>query len=135
MAQCQGSRALKKDFFWSSPVLGRKILRKSQSAWRPTQCKSGLGNNRVLGVTIYCTFFNNNSLPPLRFLCYKILLKKISYNRGMLIEQIFELKGAGPLGRINTSITGCFHHKTIISKENIRLDCYVLLKFCTRQCA
>ena len=52
----------------------------------------------------------------------------------MLIEQIFELRGPGSLGRICTPITGCFHDKTIISKENIRLDCYLLLKYCRRQC-
>ena len=45
----------------------------------------------------------------------------------MLIKQIFELRGPVPPGRICTSITGCFHDKTIISKENIRLDCYLLL--------
>ena len=39
----------------------------------------------------------------------------------MLIEQIFELRRPGPPGRI-TPITGWFHDKTIISKENIRLD-------------
>ena len=33
----------------------------------------------------------------------------------MLIEQIFELRGPGPPGRICTPITGCFHDKTIIS--------------------
>ena len=54
--------------------------------------------------------------------------------RGMLIEQIFELRGPGPLSRICTPITGCFHDKTIISNENIRLDCYLLLKYCKRQC-
>ena len=37
----------------------------------------------------------------------------------MLIKQIFELRGPAPLGRIRTPITGCFHDKTIISKENI----------------
>ena len=52
----------------------------------------------------------------------------------MRIEQIFELKGPGPLGRTCTPITGCFHDKTIISEENIRLDCYLLLKYCRRQC-
>ena len=31
--------------------------------------------------------------------------------RGMLIEQIFKLRGPGPLGRISTSLTGCFHEK------------------------
>ena len=52
----------------------------------------------------------------------------------MLIKQIFELRGPGPLGLVCTPITGCFYDKTIISKENIRLDCYLLLKYCRRQC-
>ena len=46
----------------------------------------------------------------------------------MLIEQIFELRGFGPRGRICTPITGCFHLKTIMSKENFRVDCYSLQK-------
>ena len=45
----------------------------------------------------------------------------------MFIEQIFELRGPGPPGRICPPITGCFHDKTIISKENNQLDCYLLL--------
>ena len=52
----------------------------------------------------------------------------------MIIEQIFELRRPGPSGRVCTPITGCFHHKTIISTENIRLDCYLLLKYCRRLC-
>ena len=40
----------------------------------------------------------------------------------MLIEQIFELRGPGLPGRMCIPITGCFHDKTIIFKENIRLD-------------
>ena len=52
----------------------------------------------------------------------------------MLIEQNFELRGPRPPGRICTPITGCFHGKTTISKENIRLDCCLLLKYCRRQC-
>ena len=62
---------------------------------------------------------------------------KIRYRKGnaqLLIEQIFELRGPGPPGRICTAITGCFHDKPIISMENIRLDCYLLLKYCRRQC-
>ena len=39
-----------------------------------------------VGVTIYCTFFNNKPRPPRKFLCNKILLKKISYSKEMLIE-------------------------------------------------
>ena len=42
----------------------------------------------------------------------------------MLNEQIFELRGPGAPGSICTPITGCFHDKTLISKKNIRLDCY-----------
>ena len=52
----------------------------------------------------------------------------------MLIEQIFELRGPGPSDRICTPITGCFHDKTIISKESFQVDCFLLLKYCRRQC-
>ena len=52
----------------------------------------------------------------------------------MLVEQIFKLRGPGPPGRMCTPTTGCFHDKTTISKENIRLDCYLLQKYCRRQC-
>ena len=52
----------------------------------------------------------------------------------MFIEQIFELRGPGPPGRISTSITGCFHEKKVTSKESIRLDCYLLLKYYRMQC-
>ena len=52
----------------------------------------------------------------------------------MRIEQIFELRRPGPPGLTCTPITGCFHEKTKISKKNIRLDCYLLLKCCKRQC-
>ena len=51
----------------------------------------------------------------------------------MLSEQIFELRGPGPPGHICTPITGCFYDKTITSKENLRVDCYLLLKYCRRQ--
>ena len=83
-----------------------------------------------VAVTIYCTFFNSNSPSLRQFLCNKVLLKKLATVRGMLIELNFELRGPGPPGRTCTPITGCFHDKTIISKENIRQDCYLLLKYC-----
>ena len=60
----------------------------------------------LVSVTIYCTFFNNNSPPPRQFLCNKILLKKLATVRGMLIEQIFKFKEPEPPGRIYTPITG-----------------------------
>ena len=51
----------------------------------------------------------------------------------MLIEKSFELRGPGLPGRICTPINGCFNNKTIIYNKNIRLDCYLLLKYCIRQ--
>ena len=60
--------------------------------------------------------------------------KKLATVRGMLIEQIFELREPGLPGRICTPITGCFQDKTIISEGNNRLNCYLLLKYCSRQC-
>ena len=68
------------------------------------------------------------------FYAAKYFRKKLPTIRGMFIEQIIELREPEPPGRICIPITGCFHDKTIISKENIRLDCYLLLKYRRRQC-
>ena len=56
--------------------------------------------------------------------------EKLATEGEMLIEHIFELRGPGATGRVSTPITGCFYDKTIISKKNIRLDCYLRLKYC-----
>ena len=55
----------------------------------------------------------------------------------MLIEQIigFEFRGPGPPGRTRTPIIAYFHDKTEISTENLRVDYYLLIKYCRRQCA
>ena len=52
----------------------------------------------------------------------------------MLIEQIieFELRRPGPPGSTCTPITGCFQDKTKILNENLRANCYLLLKCCRR---
>ena len=54
----------------------------------------------------------------------------------MLIERIIELqlREPGPSGRTYTPITGYCHDKTTISKENPRVDYYLRLKCCKRQC-
>ena len=54
----------------------------------------------------------------------------------MLIEQTVELqlRGPGPPGRTCTPVTGYFHNKTKISKENLRVDYYLLLKCSKKQC-
>ena len=54
----------------------------------------------------------------------------------MLIEQTIELqlRGSGPPGQTCTLISGYFHDKTKVSKENIRVDYYSLLKYRKKQC-
>ena len=49
----------------------------------------------------------------------------------MLIEKIIELewRGLEPLDRTCTLTTGYFHVKTKISKKNLRVDYYLLLKY------
>ena len=53
----------------------------------------------------------------------------------MLIEQIVELqwRGPGPPGLTCTSITGYFHDKTKICKENLPVGFHLLLKCCRSQ--
>ena len=54
----------------------------------------------------------------------------------MLIERIIELQLRGTLSpdQTGTPITGYFHDKTKVSKENLRVDYYLLLKGSQRQC-
>ena len=49
----------------------------------------------------------------------------------MPIEQVigFEWRGLGPLDRTCTLTTGYFHVKAKISKESLRVDYYLLLKY------
>ena len=49
----------------------------------------------------------------------------------MLIEQIieFELRGLRPVDCTWTPITGYFHVKTKISKDNLQMEYYLLLKY------
>ena len=49
----------------------------------------------------------------------------------MLIQQIieFELRGPGPPGRTCTPTNDYFHNKTKISKEDLRVAYYLLLKY------
>ena len=46
----------------------------------------------------------------------------------------FEFRGVVPFGRIFAPATDYFFDKTKISKKNLRVDNYLLLKYCSRQC-
>ena len=124
MAQCQGPRAQIRLLFGFHLYLAEKYCKNPKVPGAQLNVNPARAKAWFVGVTMYCTFFNNNSPRPCQFLCNKIRLKKISYSKGMLIEQILELRGPGPPGCTCTLIPGCFHDKTIISKENIRLGCY-----------
>ena len=54
----------------------------------------------------------------------------------MLTEQLteFKLREPGSPGRTCTPTTSYFHDKTKIYKENLGVDYYLLLIYCTRQC-
>ena len=67
-----------KNFFWSSPLFGRKMLRKFPKCLGPVPCKSGRDNKMVGKRDCHSIipFFNNNSTPPSQYLRDKILLKK-----------------------------------------------------------
>ena len=54
----------------------------------------------------------------------------------MIMEHIneFEFRGPGPPARICSPTTGYFQDKTKIAKENLRVDHYLLLQYCRRQC-
>ena len=110
------------------------MLRKSLKCQGPTQCKSGPGNS-MNSRRNHVPFFSDNSLPPRQFLRDEILFKK-HYVGEMLIEQIidFELRGPGPPGRTCTPTAGYFHDKAKISEENFRVDYYLLVEYCRRQC-
>ena len=52
----------------------------------------------------------------------------------MLLEQIIDFNwGAWPPGQAYTSITGYFHDKIKIYKENLLVDYYLLLKCSQKQ--
>ena len=65
-----------KTFFGLHLYLARKILQKSQSAGAQLNVNPARAITWFVGVTSYCTFFNNNSPPPRQFLCNKIPLQK-----------------------------------------------------------
>ena len=135
MAQCHGPRAHIRLFFIFTYIRHKNVGKIPKCQGSKLNVNPAWAITWLVGVTIYCRFFNNNSPPPRQFLCDKILLKKISYSKeNAHWTKICELRRPGSPSRICTPITGCFHHKTIIYKENFQVDCYSLLKYRRRQC-
>ena len=82
MAQCQGPRAQIRIFFGLHLYLARKYCKTLKVPGAQLKINPTRAITCFVGITIYCTFFNYNSLPPRQFLCNKIFLKKISFTKG-----------------------------------------------------
>ena len=126
MAQCQGPRAHIRFAFGLHLYLAGRYCVNPKVLGAQHSVNSARAKTWLVGVTIYCTFFIYNWSPPRQFLCNKILLKKISYSKGNAHWTNFWIETAWAPWPYITLITGRFHHKTIISMENFRLDCYLL---------
>ena len=72
---------LDKTFFYLHLYLSGKYCKNSKAAGAQLNVNPARAITWFVGVTIYCTFFNNNSPPLRQFLCNKVLLKKISYSK------------------------------------------------------
>ena len=82
MAQCQGPRAQIRFFFGLHLYLAGKYCKNLEVPGAQLNVNPAQAATWFVGVTIYCTFFNNNSPTSRQFLYNKILLKKISYSKG-----------------------------------------------------
>ena len=82
MAQRQGPRAQIRHFFGLYLYLAGKYCENTKLPVAQLNVIPARAITWFIGVTISCTFFNNNSPPPRQFLCNKILLKKIRYSKG-----------------------------------------------------
>ena len=79
MAQCQGPRTQIRLFFGFHLYLGGKYCKNLKEPGAQINVNPARAIVWFVGVTVCCTFFNDNS--PRQFLCNKILLKKISYSK------------------------------------------------------
>ena len=82
MDQCQGPRTQIRLFFGLHLCLAGKYCKNPRVPGAQLNVNPARAITWFVGVTIYCTFFNNNSPPPRQFLCNKVLSKKISYRKG-----------------------------------------------------
>ena len=125
-------RSNRKTFFDLPPYLAERSCKNPLSARDPARCKSGPAITWLISVAIYCTIFNNISVIHLHLPSFyaQNTLKKLALKNADFIN--FN-RGPGPPGRICTPITGYFHDKTKIFKENLRVDYYSLLKCSQRQ--
>ena len=134
MAQSQGPSALMVRLFWSSPIFGRKMLRKSPKCQGPSQSKSDPSIN-VVSRRNHLLYHFSIIIHLHLASFYATKSKKLATLRKMLIEHIIrlELRVLGPWPFV-CSTTDYFYDKTTISKQSSRVDYHLLLKYCRKQC-
>ena len=81
MPHCQGPRAQRRHLFGLHLHLAGKYCENPELPGAQLNVNPARAITWFVGVTIYCTFFKNNSSPPRQFLCNKILLKEINYSK------------------------------------------------------
>ena len=125
-----------KTFFGFHLYFARRFCKIFKSTRSPTQCISGPGYNMIGKRNHLQYHFSITIHLHLDSFYATIYFRKKNHLEEMLFDPIneFELRGPGPLGRTCTSKTGYFHDKTKIFKKYLRVDYYLLLKYCTRQC-
>ena len=78
MAQCRGAPRSYKTFFGFHLYLAGKYSKNPKAPEASHNVNPAQAGAWCVGVTNYCSFFNNNPPPARQFLRNKILLKKIS---------------------------------------------------------
>ena len=122
----------RKIFFGLLLYLAERCCENLQSARGLARCKSGPATTWLVDVTIYCTIFQKQfSISPSTspVFTHKILLKKLSTENADWTDHWTSIEGAWASWRTCTPTTGYFHDEIKISKKNLRVDCYLLLKW------
>ena len=139
MAQCQGLRAqMVRLFFGLHLYLARRCCENLQSARGPARCNSGPGNNMITLVSrrdhLLYHFSIAIHLHLSNYYATKYFWNKLAKGNVRWTNYWISIEGAWAPWQCMCSTTGYFHEKTKISEENIRVDYYLLLKYCRRQC-
>ena len=113
--------------FYSSPIFGRKMLRKSPKCQGLAQCNLVRAITSIaLGLTIYYTIFQLQFISTLPvFRQKKLLKKKLATVNAHWTNYWIWNEGPGLPGRTCTPTTGYFHDKTEIFKETFLVDYYL----------
>ena len=134
MAQWERPRAQMVFFFGLPLYLAESCCNNPQCTRGTVQYKSIPGIRWLVGVTI-CTIFQLQSTSTSPVFCKKTLLKKkLAEASAHWTNYWIWIERAWAPGRTCTPIPGYFHNKTKISKKNLQVEDYLLLRYSKRQC-